>query len=269
MSNLQNMPSDLVKLRKDILSRNWPLDDEITSTAAALPSHSFLHNPSGQYAFIYLTQYIKAFAEKHFCVPFSQLEILDWGCGKGQVSKLIRDLGPSRLESCDLQIEQNDDDSTFGQQTPILDRFNIQVTPLTHTYKLPYDDSSFDIILSFGVLEHVANDAASIGEITRVLRPGGLFFCFYLPTKLSWTQKVARSRGDEYHDRLYTRKSVEALLKPVGLQLRDFWYRQLFPKNTIHYPSFRTFEHIDQFLTRYTPLRSFATNIEFVAAKPK
>jgi SAM-dependent methyltransferase len=118
------------------------------------------------------------------------------------------------------------------------------------------------------VLEHVPNDAASIAEITRILKPGGFFFCFYLPTRLSWTQKVARSRGDEYHDRLYTRQSIDALLKSAGLQLRDVWYRQLFPKNVIHYPAFRTFEQIDQLLTRYTPLRYFATNIEFVATKP-
>ncbi len=259
--------SDFIRLRKNTFSSHWHLDDEITATAATLPSHHFLHNPSGQYAYIYLTNYIKTLSERHFGVPFNQLSVLDWGCGKGHVSKLLRDLTPGRLESCDIQLDK--DDSAFGQKTPILDRFQIPVTPLTHPSQLPYADASFDIVVSFGVLEHVPNDAASIAEITRILKPGGLFFCFYLPTKLSWTQKIARSRGDEYHDRLYTRQTIDTLLKPTGLQLRDYWYRQLLPKNTITYPAFRTFEQIDQLFTRYTPLRYFATNIEFVASKPQ
>jgi ubiquinone/menaquinone biosynthesis C-methylase UbiE len=123
--------------------------------------------------------------------------------------------------------------------------------------------------VSFGVLEHVANDAASIAEITRILKPGGLFFCFYLPTKYSWTQKIAHMRGNDYHDRLYTRASIDALTQPVKLEVCDVWYRQVFPKNTVAYPAFRVFEQIDQLLTRYTPLRYIATNIEFVAMKPR
>ena len=253
------MSDDALNLRKTIFSRYWPLDEELTTIASALPSHRFLYNPAGQYAYIYLTQYIKAFAERHFAVPFDNLTVLDWGCGKGHVTKLIGDLHPQKLVSCDILSER--DDSTFGQATPLIDHFNITVTPLTHESNLPFPDATFDIVVSFGVLEHVPNDQASIAEIVRVLKPNGLFFCFYLPTKLSWTQKVARSRGDEYHDRLYTESSINRLLTPVHLQLRDLWYRQMFPKNAIAYPSFRTFEHIDQWITRHTPLRYIATGI--------
>lgn len=142
------------------------------------------------------------------------------------------------------------------------------MTPLTHLFRLPYDDFTFHVVVSFGVLEHVADDAASIAEIARILKPGGLFFCFNLPTKLSWTQAVVRFRGDEYHDRLYTRQTIDKLTSTVGLELRDSWYRQFFPKNTIAYPFFRIFEQVDQLLTRFTPLRYLATSIEFVATKP-
>jgi len=260
------MSAEFACLRKDVLSRHWPLDQEITDTAAGFPSHRFLKNPSGQYAYVYLTNYIKVVSEHHLARPFNEITVLDWGCGKGHVSKLLRDLRPARLESCDLQVDK--DDSSFGQQTPILERFQIPVTPLTHPSNIPYADASFDVVVSFGVLEHVANDAASIAEITRILKPNGLFFCFFLPTRLSWTQKLAHLRGDDYHDRLYTRSTIDTLTQSVGLQIRDVWYRQLFPKNSVVYPSFRLFEHLDQSLTRYTPLRYFATNIEFVAIKP-
>jgi len=53
------------------------------------------------------------------------------------------------------------------------------------------------------------------------------------------------------------------------MELVDLWYRQLLPKNSVHYPNFRLFEKMDQFATENTPLRYFATNVEFVSVKPK
>jgi SAM-dependent methyltransferase len=253
-------------LRKEVFSKDWPLDEEIREIATSLPSHGFLANPSSQYLYIYLTRFVKVLAEEHFGGPFHDLSILDWGCGKGHVSKLIRDLGPRCLDSCDLLSEGGD--STFGQEVPIIKQFIIPVEPLRHEYVLPYPSSSFDVILSVGVLEHVANERASLAEITRVLKPRGLFFCFFLPTKLSWTQQVSRWRGVNYHDRLYTGGRIREMLSGVGLELLDIWYRQLFPKNSVTYPNFRLFERIDQFITENTPLRYFATNIEFVSVKP-
>jgi SAM-dependent methyltransferase len=253
-------------LRTEIFSKDWPLDEEITATAATIPSHHFLNNPSGQYLYVYLTRFVKALSERHFGRPFSDVSVLDWGCGKGHVSKLVRELGPKHLESCDILSDK--DDSSFGQETPLIKRFGIQVRPLEHEYILPYEDKAFDVLLSVGVLEHVPNDRASLAEITRVLKPRGLFFCFFLPTDLSWTQKLAHLRGNYYHDRFYNERLVSDMLGSAGLKLLDVWYRQLLPKNSVRYPKFRMFEKLDQFVTEHTPLRYFATNIEFVCAKP-
>lgn len=253
-------------LRRRIFAQPWPLDEEIRTVAGTIPTHAFLHNPSGLLAYMYLTQFVKAQAEQHTGRPFSELAVLDWGCGKGQVTKLMRALGPASVDSCDLLTDSHD--STFGQRTPIIERFGIDVKPLEHEWELPYPDARFDVVLSFGVLEHVGNDQASLAEIFRVLRPGGLLFCFYLPTTYSWTQAIARRRGDEYHDRLYNEPRVDEMLKLAGLRKLDFWYRQILPKNTVHYPNFRLFERMDQMVTEHTPLRHFATNVEFVAAKP-
>lgn len=260
------MKNSVRSFRTEIFSTDWPLDQDIREIAAPLPSHSFLANPSGQYAYVYLTRFVKALSERHFGCPFNELDVLDWGCGKGHVSKLIRDLGPKRLESCDLLSDKGD--STFGQDVPIVNRFGIKVKPLHHEYVLPYDSASFDALLSVGVLEHVSNERASLAEIARVLKPKGLFFCFFLPARFSWTQQVCRWRGENYHDRLYTKDRVRTMLNPAGLQLLDLWYRQILPKNSTRYPNFRLFEKVDQFTTEYTPLRYFATNIEFVGVKP-
>jgi SAM-dependent methyltransferase len=259
--------SDAVQLmRTSAFAKHWPLDEEIRNVAATTASHHFLANPSAHYSYIYLTRFVKEIAEKHFGVPFAQLNVLDWGCGKGHVSKLLQDLGPKHVESCDLL--SGGEDSTFGQEIPIIRKFNIRVQPLEHEYILPYDSASFDVVLSVGVLEHVSNEPASLAEIARILKPEALFFCFFLPTRFSWTQQVARWSGDTYHDRLYTERHVREMLSSVGLQPLDLWYRQLLPKNSVHYPKFRLFEKLDQFMTENTPLRYFATNLEFVSFKP-
>jgi SAM-dependent methyltransferase len=254
-------------LRSATFSKHWPLDRQITDVAATLPSHGFLKNPAGQYLYVYLTRFVKALSEQHLERPFNELSVLDWGCGKGQVSKLMRDLGPKHIESCDIVSDK--EDSSFGQETPIIKQFDIKVRPLEHEYILPYDNDSFDVVLSVGVLEHVSNDRASLTEIKRVLKPGGLFFCFFLPTDLAWTQKLAHLRGNFYHERFYNERLIEKMLASAGLDLLDLWYRQLFPKNSVHYPGFRFFERIDQLITEHTALRVFATNIEFVSMKPR
>jgi hypothetical protein len=77
-------------LRTKIFSEHWPFDEAIRETASTLPSRSFLANPSGQYPYVYLTRFVKALSGKHFDCPFSDVAVLDWGCGKGHVD----DLGP-------------------------------------------------------------------------------------------------------------------------------------------------------------------------------
>ena len=45
--------------------------------------------------------------------------------------------------------------------------------------RLPFEDYSFDVVVSHGVLDHVTMEDArySVGEVWRVLKPTGLFYC--------------------------------------------------------------------------------------------
>lgn len=40
---------------------------------------------------------------------------------------------------------------------------------------LPFKDNTFDIVFSFGTIEHIRENAISVNEAYRVLKPGGLF----------------------------------------------------------------------------------------------
>jgi SAM-dependent methyltransferase len=251
-------------LRKRVFSESLELDLELIDVVKKYPSHNFLINPAGQNLYLYLTKYLTLLSELHFKKSISDLRFLDWGTGKGHVTYLLKKLGVHPI-SCDVKKSQAD--SSFYQETPILDRYKIGVGELNHEYILPYNDESLDVVLSFGVLEHVENDLESLKEINRVLAPNGLFFCFFLPNIFSWTQRLAHIRGNYYHDRLYSRSSVFKLLESSNFTIDDFWHRQLLPKNTVKYPNYYLFERADNFVVGTTFLKHFATNIEFVSHK--
>ncbi|HCC23193.1 TPA: hypothetical protein DF272_03375 [Candidatus Falkowbacteria bacterium] len=87
-----------------------------------------------------------------------------------------------------------------GAATPMIDHFSIgqkhAIDPLAHKYKeyfsnvlnsevayqtargeeLPFDDASFDIIISRNVLDHVESVDANLAEATRVLKPNGILY---------------------------------------------------------------------------------------------
>ncbi|MDZ8188749.1 MAG: class I SAM-dependent methyltransferase [Nostoc sp. ChiSLP02] len=253
----------LVALRHTHFQKNLPLNHQLIDLVGDINSHAFLANPASQNIYLYLTEYVRAVSEYWFETSSDKISVLDWGCGKGHISFLMGEMG-FQITSCDVR---GADDSAFGQITPIIEKTSLEVVPLEHPYLLPFNDASFDVVLSFGVLEHVPNDLASLGEIHRILKPSGLFLCFFLPYYLSWTQNLAHLRGDFYHDRLYSKKIVKNLLKQTNFELLDIWHRQFLPKNSISYQNYHVFESLDQWLTTNTPLKYTATNIEFVAVK--
>lgn len=255
----------LVDLRRTHFQKRLPLNQQVINLAGNIDTHAFLRNPASHNIFLYLTDYVKVFSEYWFKTSSNKIRVLDWGCGKGHISFLMREMDV-QITSCDVR-GTGTGDSAFGQTTPIIEKASLTVFPLEHPYLLPFSDASFDVILSFGVLEHVPNDLASLGEIHRVLKPEGLFFCFFLPYYFSWTQRLAHLRGDFYHDRLYSKKMVKDLLKQSNFELLDLWHRQLLPKNSVSYANYHVFESVDQWLSENTPFKYIGTNIEFVAFK--
>jgi SAM-dependent methyltransferase len=123
------------------------------------------------------------------------------------------------------------------------DRSRVAATRSPHTVNaageyLPFSDSSFDMVLSHEVIEHVQDDHAAVSEMVRVLKSGGrvIIFCpnlgypfethgiywagkyhfgnhlfvNYLPG--SWRDRLAP------HVRAYTPRDLQGLLE--GLPVR-------------------------------------------------
>jgi len=254
----------LRRIRYRLFFGKYDPDPALSETAASVKSHFFLANPASQAVYQYLTRFVVETCRTVLGRQPGKLHVLDWGAGKGHVAYFLNKLGV-RTDCCDM--DRDADDSAFHMETPVLDRFRIRVHPLKHAYALPHASSSMDAVLSFGVLEHVPCVRKSLREINRVLKPGGLFFCMFLPYTLSWTQRLAHLRGDHYHPVLYSTGKVRELMHRAHFDLMDLWHRQLLPKNSVVYPQAHAFESLDLFCTEFTPLKYLATNIEFVARK--
>lgn len=200
-------------------------------------------------------KFTRQVAERHFGRAADSLACLDWGCGLGHFSYLLRKEGLN-VSSCDVNPDI---------RPVVYEPQNIHITLLDDDVALPFEDGSFDIVTSCGVLEHAPKDAASMKEINRILRPGGLFVVSFLPYKMSWTQRLAHLRGDFYHDRLYWKADLQKLADHAGMSVVSMWHGQLFPKT--RFKTGNLTEKIDRLLTDHTPLRYFATNIEAVLVK--
>lgn len=95
-------------------------------------------------------------------------EVLDVGCGR----KPYRSLVPaSRYVGVDI-------DTPATRALMAADLFY-------DGRKLPFSDASFDAVLCSQVLEHVFTPAEFLGEIHRVLRPGGVLL---LATPFAWDE---------------------------------------------------------------------------------
>jgi SAM-dependent methyltransferase len=253
------------KLRKISFSEKFVLD---TNLVQYLNPHDkefdFLRNPVVQNIYNYQINFVLDFSKEWF--NKTSLDILDWGCGKGYVSYLLKNKNIN-VSSCD--VSNSGVTSAFVINSPIISLANINLVELKHDYILPFDNSSFDVVLSFGVLEHVPNELESLLEIQRILRPNGLFFCFYLPYKLSYTQNIQHLRGQWYHKKLYWKNDVKKLLKKSNMHLLDIWHRALMPKISFVPLFYHMVEKIDNWFCNYSILKYIATNIEFVANKSR
>ena len=115
--------------------------------------------------------------------PKKPIKTLEVGCGSGGVSLYFHNTRGYEVELVDL----SDEALSFARRN-----FEIHGRKPLHTTfrkadaaQLPYPDDTFDLAMSFGLLEHFTNIAKPIGEQLRVLKPGGLFFADIVTKRFS------------------------------------------------------------------------------------
>ncbi len=87
---------------------------------------------------------------------------------------------------------------------------------------LPLKSGSFDRVICSEVLEHVADDRQSVGELVRVLRDDGVI-AVSVPTRLTesiyWRISRQYSRNPGGHIRIYKAKEIKQLLRDYNLEI--------------------------------------------------
>lgn len=168
-----------------------------------------------------LEPYIRTFAKFH---EGSDKDILEIGVGMGSDHHEWAKSRPKSLTGIDLTplaIEHTKKRFKAAGLSP-----NVEIGDAE---KLEFDDSSFDLVYSFGVLHHSPNTSEAIKQVHRVLRPGGttrimVYHTYSLTGYMLWLRyallagKPFRSLRDIYSNYLespgtkaYSRREAFAL----------------------------------------------------------
>ncbi len=88
---------------------------------------------------------------------------------------------------------------------------------------LPYENQSFDVVLSFDLLEHIEQVDKHVSEVARILRTDG-YYLFETPNKYSnviWETFHTRSlRWRRYHPSLHSPAQLRRRLSKHGFEVR-------------------------------------------------
>ena len=123
----------------------------------------------------------------------SNARILDLGCGSGGNTRYLKSAGFKQVVSVDYN--------------------SLAAEYLADVHRLPFNDSVFDMILSTATLEHFYNPFIAFSEISRVLKPGGMFI-------------ASASFWERWHSHSYFHYTPDGLLvlcRSVNLTIKDIW----------------------------------------------
>ncbi|HSV88269.1 MAG TPA: class I SAM-dependent methyltransferase [Bacteroidales bacterium] len=95
-----------------------------------------------------------------------------------------------------------------------------------------YDDNAFDFIICSHVLEHIVEDLQAIGELYRVLKPGGKSIIMapiflhlkddYENPKIFAPYEKWKHFGQDDHVRIYSKEGFKRKLQASGFKTKEY-----------------------------------------------
>jgi SAM-dependent methyltransferase len=154
--------------------------------------------------------------------------VLDIGCGSGRhtaavaqrpgVTAIGADIGFPDLKQACQRLELQDH---LGQTRG---RWHLCAASLIN---LPFSDNHFDAVLCAEVLEHLPEVHRAIGELLRVLKPGGALVVSVprqLPERICWSLSAAYRNSPGGHIRIFRKSDLLQQLEKRGACYRACRY---------------------------------------------
>jgi len=161
-------------------------------------------------------------------------QVLEVDCGPGVLAKMMVERG-AQVMGTDLSIVAVDRTRAKGIPAEQVD---------VDTQPLPFDENSFDAVVSNSMMEHRFFPERTLDECVRVLKPGGrLIVC--LPNTAHWLCRwwlltgrfpyVKNSPTDALHIRFFTVSEARKLCQDRGLRVIEvdgsasLWAKDFYP----------------------------------------
>ncbi len=150
--------------------------------------------------------------------------LLDLGCGAGRhafealrrgANVTALDLDQAELDLVAVYLAAISEDDT-------LPRGSGWETLQASATELPFPDAHFDRVIASEVLEHINDDALAIGELSRVLKPGGTMAVTvprFGPELVNWLLSERYHSVEGGHVRIYRLSQLAGRLSASGLRV--------------------------------------------------
>jgi 2-polyprenyl-3-methyl-5-hydroxy-6-metoxy-1,4-benzoquinol methylase len=146
---------------------------------------------------------IEAILQDYLAGPLRGMDLLDIGSGNGDISEFFAQA--NQVWSADI-VDQ--------RRAPGKAHFTLVDSEL-----LPYEDASFDVVLSHHVIEHVPDQNLHLAEIRRVLRPSGVA---YLATP---NRSSPIMEGHVGNEQVLRWPAMQPLLESAGFDVVEYGWR--------------------------------------------
>ena len=138
-------------------------------------------------------------------------EVLEIGAGSGAMAAELLAAHPGlTMTVTDFDVAMVD--AARDRLAPFSGRVTARQADAT---ALPFDDGSFDVVLSWVMLHHTVEWEKALAEAVRVVRPGGHIVGYDL---LSTAPLRQLHRGDEAHLRLIRLSELRAALRELPIE---------------------------------------------------
>jgi SAM-dependent methyltransferase len=150
---------------------------------------------------------------RRYIRPSPRSKMVDLGCGTGATTLWLQEFGKVR------GVDNSPRALDYCKKRGLKDLVRSDMENL----RLP--SGRFDAAFALDILEHVKNDAKAVGEIYRILKPGGSLLVTAPAYQWLW------SEHDEvcHHYRRYTLGEMASKLRSAGFDIRRRSYCIVFP----------------------------------------